>query len=446
MKNKIKFRIVAFALAFVFCPMVFAYALSPDVQVSLLKYSPYPAEPGDYLTLTFKVENSGTAVANNVRLKFYPSYPFSLEKNATMYLLNSAESVQLGSDGVATLGNLPLSQYTIVEYKVRVDGDVLEGNNPIDLWYQADSGEIWNRKTFNIFVQGTDRLEVSSVEPSILTPGNPTDAVFVLNNTGTASIRDISFMWADMEGEILPLGSGNTKYVDSIAAGESASIHFTLVADPGATIGAYTLNANISYVIGAGINKTQSVRIGVFIGGKGKFDVSMLDSSSGSVSLSIANIGETTTSSVSVSIPEQESYSVSVPTSSFIGNMDPGDFITATFEISQRGFGNRSMPSNPLKVDITYTDTNGNRETIRKEVTISTQTTMESAIAAVSESSGIPGNFQRRNNGLLGIPGTGQSSGSMLIVIGVGVIFLAIILFILRKRIMGFFQKYRKTK
>ena len=34
-------------------------------------------------------------------------------------------------------------------------------------------------------------LEVSNVIPSILTPGNPTDAVFVLNNSGTVSIAGV---------------------------------------------------------------------------------------------------------------------------------------------------------------------------------------------------------------------------------------------------------------
>ncbi len=431
----------------------FVAAASSDIQVSLLKYSPYPAEPGKYLTLTFKIDNSGTSDADNVKLKFSPGYPFYFDKNATVNILNSATKVPIDSGMVAYIGSIPSSQYTTVEYDVLVDTNVFEGSRQLSIWHQAGSGDIWVEDDFDIFVQGTDRLEVSSVTPAILTPGKPTNAVFVLNNTGTASIRDVSFTWAEKSNEILPLGSGNTKYASSIAAGSSAGIPFTLVANPGATSGVYTILANITYTIGSNISKSQSVSIGMFIGGKGEFDVSTQESAAGSLTLSIANIGETTTSSVSVSIPEQDNFAVSGISSSFLGNMNPGDFLTATFQISQKASGstgfNRSTTANRtssgrLKVDITYTDTNGNRETIEKEVPVF------SAILSASGnglSSNTQNNFTGRNN-FFGIPGIGGggSSGSLTIVLVVVVIFIAIIIYIFRKRIFGFFTKLKKQE
>ena len=54
----------------------FADNTVPSIQVSLLKYSPFPAEPGNYVTVTLKIENTGSVDANNVKLKFLPEYPF----------------------------------------------------------------------------------------------------------------------------------------------------------------------------------------------------------------------------------------------------------------------------------------------------------------------------------------------------------------------------------
>lgn len=447
MKKYYNLGLMALVLSLVFLPNAFAAATSSDVQVSLLKYSPSPAEPGNYLTLTFKVENNGTADSNDVRLKLSPDYPFSLDNNATVYIRNSAESLPIGSDNTVSLGGVPLSEYTIAEYKVRVDPSALEGYNQISIFHQVGSSDIWVEDKLDVFVQGTDMLEVSDVEPSILTPGNPTDVIFVLKNSGTASLREISFSWADSDNKILPLGSGNVKYIKSLTEGEIAELPFTLVADPGASSGVYTLNANLSYTIGVNTTKTQRINIGMFIGGKGEFDVSTQESVSGSVTLSIANIGETTANSVSVSIPEQDNFVVTGTSSSFIGNMNPGDFLTATFQISSRnaGFGNRTArpmnaSSDTLKVDVAYTDTNGNRETIRKEVRFSSAGTTFSS----STGSNVSTNFGGRNNGFGLFGSTGNSSGSMTIVIIVAAIFLVIILFIFRKKIMGFFRKNKR--
>lgn len=437
--------------------MGFATATSVDMNISLLKYSPYPAEPGKYITLTLKIDNSGSSDADNVKIKLSPEYPFYLDRDSTITILNSATKIPLDSETIASIGKIPASQYTIVEYNVRVDPEVLEGMRQISIWHQTGSGDIWVRSAFNVYVQGTDRLEVSNVSPAILLPGKSTAVFFVLNNTGTANIRDVSFEWAEKSGEILPLGSGNIKYASSIPAGGFIEIPFNLVANPSASSGIYNIIANISYIIGSNISKSQQVSIGMFIGGKGEFDVSTQEYSSGSMTLSIANIGETTTSSVSVSVPEQPGYSVTGASSSFIGNMDPGDYMTVTFSVSPRtdsttfnGNRNNTSPtgipntSGKLLVYVTYTDTNGNREIIEKQVILSSgKSNFPDTVSGTGSSNFARTN--RTNGGFSLIPGMGggQNSGSMLIVYAVAGIFLIIIFYIFRKKIIGFVKKDR---
>jgi len=417
-------------------------APTSNVQVSLLRYTPFPAEPGNYVSLTFEINNVGGGDADNIRLMLTPDYPFSLDNNSTVRVKNSATPTVISPDGIATLGKIPALQYTTVEYNVRLAQDVLEGHKQIQVSYQQGTSNIWATETFDVFVQGTDRLEVSSVTPSILVPGKPENVVFTLKNSGTAFIRDVTFSWDEKDNKILPLGSGNRKYVESIGPHESADIPFTLVADPSATSGVYDLNGNITYTIGSNITKSLSIDIGMFIGGNGDFDVSVQDSQSGTVTLSIANIGSNPTTSVNVKIPDQPNYVAMGPSSSFIGNLNPGEFTLASFQVTPKNArdlgGNMSarpgapatnisgFPTGTLKVDISYTDTNSNRQLVEKEVTMSA----------------LSGNATTRQFGQASSQG---SSGMNLIIVGISGIVLVVVLIKYGRRIRNIFRKKAKS-
>ncbi|MFH0949100.1 MAG: COG1361 S-layer family protein [Candidatus Aenigmatarchaeota archaeon] len=425
---------------------------SPNIKISLLKYTPYPAEPGNYVTLTLKVENTGNGDANVVKLKLVTEYPFSFDSNTTVKIENSAISLPLDSNMIVSLGKIPASEYTLIEYRVRIAGDILEGNAQLKLWQQTQTSDTWILGTFNIFVQGTDKLEVADVIPSILTPGKLTDVIFVLNNSGTASIRNVIFTWSEKDNKILPLGSGNKKYVDSIDSHGSVEIPFTLVADPSATSGAYTLNTNMSYTIGGNISKSLNINVGMFIGGSADFDVSVQDSQTGTVSLSIANVGSNPTTSVSVKIPEQENFIVSGASSSFLGNLNPGDFTLASFQITARSmnttFGSGQMPRNTnfsggqymprnttlggnqnmLKIEIYYTDTNSNRQIIKKEIPMSSQSMTRSQLSSMQS-----GQYQRQSN-----------SGLNLIIIGIAGIIIVVVLIKYHRKIGNLIKKIKK--
>lgn len=97
---------------------------------------------------------------------------------------------------------------------------------------------------------------------------------------------------------------------------------------------------------------------------KTDFDVVMQDSSASDISFTIANIGRNDATAVTVSILPQAGLGMTGTQSSIIGNLDTGDFTTISFEIAP---GNLKT----LAVQIAYTDTAGVRNTIEKNVTIS---------------------------------------------------------------------------
>jgi hypothetical protein len=97
--------------------------------------------------------------------------------------------------------------------------------------------------------------------------------------------------------------------------------------------------------------------------------------------------------SVKVSVPDQDGYKVSGSSSTIVGNLEKGDYTIASFNVAStqsageaEGDGggvppdsakagsegenvtSTSMDSNPLKVQIEYTDAKGERITVDKEV------------------------------------------------------------------------------
>jgi hypothetical protein len=408
----------------------------PNIKVSLLSYSPYPVEPGNYVTLTFKVENTGSAQGDNVRLKFSPTYPFIVDDSSTVKFENSATPASIPSDGIISLGSLPIGEYTLVDVRVKVADNALEGISSFQLSQQSKSGDAWLVNNFNVRVQGTDQMKIG-INPSTIAPGKPTDVLFILNNSGSAYVRNVVLTWSEKDNTILPLGSSNREYVDVIAPKSTAEIPFTIVANPGTTSGAYTLNANMTYIIGANITKSINVNVGIFVGGDSNFDVSVQDSQSGSISLSIANVGSNPATSVSVSIPNQPSFTISGASSSFLGNLNPGDFTLATFSGSQasrnftgagggggqggQGRGLFNQTSSGLNVDITYTDTNGNRQTVTKQV----------PLRAASATTTTRGSTQLQR----------PDSGMNLIILGIAGIVIVILVIKYHRKIRGLIKR-----
>jgi hypothetical protein len=385
----------------------------------LLDYSPYPAEPGNYVTVTLMVRNTGNSDAGDVRIRIVPQYPFSLDSNPTARISNSANPVPLDSNMTVSLGKLPASHYTMVEFRLRIDSKALEGDNQIEFWYQLQPSSVYVIDTFDIYVQGTDELSVG-IDPFILAPGRPTEATVVLRNQGTASIRDMTVKLSEETKNILVLGSGNVIYVSTLPPGITVKRGVTLAADSNAVSGAYVMAANITYTVGSNISKSMDVDIGMFIGGAGDFDIGVQESQSlGSISLSVANIGVNPASSVLVRIPEQDNFTVTGPSTSFIGNLNPGDFTLASFLLSYKG--EQEAPQ-LLDVEISYTDTNGIRQTVNKEVYVS------------QEDLGTRQSSQPGSSGQSG-------SGLGLIITGFVGIVLVVLLFRYRKSIGKIFSR-----
>jgi hypothetical protein len=103
-----------------------------NVELEQLKYEPYPVNPGEYFDLWIKVATYDDA--QDVSFELIENYPFSLDSN---------------EDAIKTYDDL-ISD-VLLEYKIRVDKDAVEGVNELKLTYDIGNQQKIT-KTFEIQV------------------------------------------------------------------------------------------------------------------------------------------------------------------------------------------------------------------------------------------------------------------------------------------------------
>jgi hypothetical protein len=319
------------------------------------------------------------------------------------------------------------------------------------------------QQTALIEVENTAVLDVTSMSPSSITVGEATTLLFNISNLGHITLNNILFSWADTNSLILPVGTDNINLIQSIGPMNHTSLPINVMASSGISPGIYPLTITMSYYDSAGTEQKVVSTVGLQISGTTAFDL-VVQSSSGSTTFSVVNTGANTASSVIVSIQSQPNYQVTGASSASLGNLKAGDYTLASFTLTSRtgnsttqfpgfnrtrangsefrnfsgrsSFMNQSFAGfggNTLLVQISYTDVFGIRQTIQKQVRMSSGSSFGSFRSSSSSSSSSSNNFRGF--------GQSQSSGgssNSLWYIGIGVAGIIIII--------GIIQLGRKKK
>jgi hypothetical protein len=332
------------------------------------------------------------------------------------------------------------------------------------------------RQTAVIQVQDATVLDITAVTPSSIKIGEATTLLFNITNNGGVDIQNIQFTWADQNNLILPVGADNKETIPLIAAKNHTELPITIMASSGISPGIYALTITMEYFDQTGTKQTMISTVGMQISGTTTFDLVVQTSTSGSTTFSVVNTGANVASSVIVSIPQQLNYQTSGVSSTSLGNLDAGDYTLATFQIvstssnttSQSPFFNRTgtgappernfsgrnqfmnqsftgVRGNALLVQISYTDVFGVRQTIQKQVTISSRSSFGSTSSSTS-SSGTQNSFSRNFNGQ---SQSSDGSSNSLIYIAIGAAGIIIIIGIIqlgRKKKLPHFSKLFKGR
>ncbi|NTV23661.1 MAG: hypothetical protein HGA85_04775 [Nanoarchaeota archaeon] len=405
-----------------------------SLQVTLVSQTPDPATAGQNVELRFMAENLGGADINGIKIDFVPTFPFT--KIA-------------GEEYTKTISVLPGyyqgSNAMIFKFTAAVDRGAVEGTNQAKLNLAYD--DISYSNYFDVDVSGQKFAQIIFIDKAVLIPGRLDTLKFTIKNVGSAPLKDLTFSWVNDDKIILPVGSDNTKYIKYIDVDESEDIEYQVIADTGADAGIYELALTLAYDDQlTGTEVTSETIAGVYVGGGTDFDIAFSESTTDSVSFTVANVGSNPATSVSVIVPQQQGWAVSGSNSAIIGNLNTGDYTVASFSLKQdsTGMAQRNMTrqsnltraaaqQNALRIQIAYTDTMGKRDTLEKTVAMSAQ-------SDASQAQGIAGTAT----------GTGYSDFRRMrqesfiekyqnYIIGVGIILLLAAILVMRAR-------YRKLK
>jgi len=201
----------------------------------------------------------------------------------------------------------------------------------------------------------------------IVAPTSKNTETLTFKNTGTGTVENavVEINLPNTNSVFSILGGGKQFSLGTLKAGEVASITFDLAVDIAARPGVYNIPVQIT---GQNNYSTDNV-VGLVVAGMTNFDISYVETL-GSFSLNVANVGISPANAVAVNLPRQNNFSITGATSSVIGNLNPGDYTSANFQITKTPGG-----GNNLELEILYTDTSGQRHTVTKSLPVTLAST-----------------------------------------------------------------------
>ncbi len=310
-------------------------AEKPYVTASLMKYEPMPGEPGKYVRVYIKLENTGSKTAENVKFEIAPEFPFSMDP---------------GTKKTEDIGLLGAQSFQVLKYDIKVNKDATEGTNTLKARYTIDSeGLVWAEKELEVSIQTRDSvlsIEKIETEPEQIVPGDKGDISLELRNLADSFISDLTVRldFSDDDLPFAPYNSPSEKTVYQLNSQEMKEFQFQIIAYPDADAGVYKMPVDISYKDNVGNEYSRQEIVGIIVNSRPDIKI-VVDSTSfvsgtksGEVVLKIINKGLTDVKFMNLKIIETEEYEViTASNEEYIGNLDSDDFETVDYKLYLKG-------------------------------------------------------------------------------------------------------------
>ena len=326
-------------------------ASAATMKVNIIEYDPFPAQIGEYVDVSVKIENVGYGRADAVSLKIEPEYPFSLDSQ---------------NNAVEFIGILSPEDAAVHEYRLYVDENAKVGTGTVDIYYQIYAGGSWYKSSFDINVgsstfdsKGTIELTDITCDPVVFMPGDIGTVSFTLTNTATESsvtIDDVDYdtnarvQSAALNGvEGIDVTSDN--YVGSgiVGAGDSITLSYNVELADEVKDGTYYLDLSM---VGNSHTYNNNWRIPVKVDSA---SIKVIPSKPmellngvGTLEFDVANMHPNTLSSVSVKL-SADGVDFS-PEEYFVGSMDSDELFTIEVDAKT----DIQEPSVPVTITVDY--------------------------------------------------------------------------------------------
>ncbi|NJD77094.1 MAG: hypothetical protein FIB08_08380 [Candidatus Methanoperedens sp.] len=322
-----------------------------------------PVYPGDTTYVYVPIKNTGFGLfMEDISVRLVPKDNASIRAVTVL-------------DDVYSLGTInDWGEQRTAKFRIHINPDAVEGDYYFNV-YITYKGQDTGGSTSPtpqttklddqiLTIKGKPRLVLANSTLGIVAPMSINKETLKFKNAGTGTVQnavaEINLAGTNVNSVFSILGGGTQFFLGNLDAGDEASITFDLAVDIAAHPGVYNLPLKIT-----GLNNYSSDDyVGVVVAGTTDFEISYQETL-GSFSLNVANVGVNPASAVTVSIPRQKNFSSTGSSSSVLGNLNPGDYTSAIFQIEKTPGG-----GNDLDVEIQYTDTSGMRNKITKSLVV----------------------------------------------------------------------------
>ena len=179
------------------------------------KYDPYPAEPGQYLTVLISVQNWGQKDSKDTYFKIRPEYPLA---------------IKTGESAIKTGGIIGSFKERVIEWDLYVNEDVIEGSYEIEMIVCSDSScsKELRKTTAEVTVKtgGSPRIKVGLEEMANLAGGMSGDITLNVVNRGDLNTKYLTMTLLESDNyEIL---STQEVYIGELESDDFETATFNL--------------------------------------------------------------------------------------------------------------------------------------------------------------------------------------------------------------------------
>ncbi|MBS3153416.1 COG1361 S-layer family protein [Candidatus Woesearchaeota archaeon] len=318
------------------------------IRISLLNQDPNPVKPGEFMDIKIRVEALSTKTRTNdfknLKITLIESYPFTLESGSA----------------TTEIGTLKETEAVDTIYRLKVASDAPDGISRIKFKYSSDEfSDVLSSGFIEIDIRSVESaLAVTSIStsPESIQPGHKADLNLTLKNAATTSMRDISVMLDLKYAPFTPLETTAEKKIRLLNPGEEAEVHFSLIADTDAESKPYKIPLILNFLDDRDNKFNKNDTLGLLIYSKPELDLNIEDTEvilpgqTGEITISVSNVGPSEIKFISLTVLESPDYEVVSTAKNYMGNLEPDDFQTASFNIHV----NKKNPV--LKLELTYKD------------------------------------------------------------------------------------------
>jgi len=310
--------------------LVPAVSARRNLDVTFLNQNPDPVEPGEYVELRWKLENTGDEDIFNSVASIKPKYPFLFDSEDDRVITIRKLSAELERDKAFSL-----------KFRARVDENAIQGEYELELEYSlGGAAKLIDKVTVDVESRQVT-LVVAGVEitPETPKPGEQFDLEIRLKNLGTARI-DNTKVKLDLEGtSFTTLASSSEQVITRLSGNSEAVLQYRLISAPDASSEVHKIPLIITYYDKFSKEYTLTSQFGLILDAPPDYLMTLENSevyvpkTTGRVVVSFSNIGVSDINFVTTELLPSEDYEIISNPVVYLGNLESDDFETAEYVV-----------------------------------------------------------------------------------------------------------------